>query len=160
VRTFQDTRIFKRLSVLENVELGIMSTGKHGAEARDQAYRVLELVGVTKYADEIAGNVPLGDERRVGIARAVATDPDFLLMDEPAAGLDEDETSELATTIVAVRDQLQCGVLLVEHDMSVIFQICEAIHVMDSGRTIAEGTPEEIRTNPAVIEAYFGRDHK
>ena len=159
VRTFQDTRIFKRLSVLENVALGIMTTGTHGAEAREKAYEVLDLVGVTKYADEIAGNVPLGDERRVGIARAVATDPDFLLLDEPAAGLDDDETAELATTIVAVRDELQCGVLLVEHDMSVIFRICEAIHVMDSGRTIAEGTPEEIRTNPAVIEAYFGRDH-
>lgn len=159
VRTFQDTRIFKRLSVLENVELGIMNTGLHGSVARETAGQVLELVGVSHLADETAGNVSLGDERRVGIARAVATDPDFLLLDEPAAGLDEDETGELARTIVAVRDERGCGVLLVEHDMSVIFGICESIHVMDSGRTIAVGNPDEIRSNPAVIEAYFGRNH-
>ena len=159
VRTFQDTRIFKRLTILENVELGAMGSGLSGVKARKAAGDALELLGVSHLSDELAANVALGDERRAGIARAVATEPDFLLLDEPAAGLDDDETAALSGTIVAIRDALGCGVLLVEHDMSVIFGICEEIHVMDSGRTIAVGSPEQIRTNPAVIEAYFGREH-
>ncbi len=159
VRTFQDTRIFKALTVLENVELGAMDAGLHGNVGRAASLQVLELLRIDHLADEIAGNVALGDGRRVGIARAVATQPDFLMMDEPAAGLDEKETSELADSIKEIRDERQCGVLLVEHDMSVIFKICEEIHVMDSGRTIAVGTPDEIRTNAAVIEAYFGSGH-
>ncbi len=159
VRTFQDTRIFKSLSVLENVELGAMDAGLHGNEGRRAAIEVLELLRIAHLADETAGNVALGDGRRVGIARAVATQPDILMMDEPAAGLDEKETAELAESITEIRDERQCGVLLVEHDMSVIFGICEEIHVLDSGRTIAVGTPDEIRRNPAVIEAYFGSNH-
>lgn len=159
VRTFQDTRIFKRLTVLENVELGAMGAGLHGEPGRRAAMDALELLGVQAVAGEVAGAVSLGDERRVGIARAVATDPDFLLLDEPAAGLDEEETAALSQNIVAIREERGCGVLLVEHDMSVIFGICEHIHVLDSGRTIADGTPQEVRTNPAVIEAYFGRNH-
>lgn len=159
VRTFQDTRIFKRLSVLENVELGAMGAGLHGEAGRRAAMKALDLLGIGHLAEDMAGTVALGDARRVGIARAVATDPDILLMDEPAAGLDEAETAALSRTIVEVRDEINCGVLLVEHDMSVIFGICEDIHVMDSGRTIATGSPEEIRTNQAVIEAYFGSDH-
>ena len=160
VRTFQDTRIFKRLTVLENVELGLMSAGMHGQAARAEAGRILALVGIAHISEEVADQVSLGDERRAGIARAIAADPDYLLLDEPAAGLDDDETAELAQTIVDVRDDLGCGVLLVEHDMSVIFSTCEAIQVMDSGRTIATGTPDEIRSNPAVIEAYFGSAHQ
>lgn len=159
VRTFQDTRIFKNLTVLENVELGAMSSGLHGERGREAAMDSLELLGIAHRSNELAANVSLGDERRAGIARAIATTPDFLLLDEPAAGLDEQESADLSRTIISVRDELECGVLLVEHDMSVIFGICQGIHVMDSGRTIAIGTPEEIRTNPAVIEAYFGRDH-
>ncbi len=159
VRTFQDTRIFKKLTILENVELGAMGSGLLGAKARQSANDALSLLGVSHLRNELAGNVALGDERRAGIARAVATSPSFLLLDEPAAGLDEQETRDLSSTIVSIRDQLGCGVLLVEHDMSVIFSICEGIHVMDSGRTIAVGTPDEIRRNPAVIEAYFGREH-
>lgn len=159
VRTFQDTRIFKSLTVLENVELGAMDAGLHGNAGRAASMEVLELLRIGHLSDEIAGNVALGDGRRVGIARAVATQPDFLMMDEPAAGLDEKETSELADSIREIRDERQCGVLLVEHDMSVIFKICEEIHVMDSGRTIAVGTPDEIRHNAAVIEAYFGSGH-
>lgn len=158
VRTFQDTRIFKRLSVLENVELGAMGAGLHGQAGRTAAMEALDLLGISRLAHEIAGTVALGDGRRVGIARAVACAPDFLLMDEPAAGLDEAETAALSLTIVEVRVALQCGVLIVEHDMSVIFGICEDVHVMDSGRTIAVGTPDEVRVNPAVIEAYFGKD--
>ena len=156
VRTFQDTRIFKRLSVLENAELGAMGAGLHGQAGRSAAMEALALLGIDHLANEVAGTVALGDGRRVGIARAVACAPDFLLMDEPAAGLDESETEALSATIVELRDALECGVLLVEHDMSVIFGICEDIHVMDSGRTIAVGTPAEVRTNPVVIEAYFG----
>jgi branched-chain amino acid transport system ATP-binding protein len=158
VRSFQDTRIFKTLTVLENVELGAMNQGLNGAKGRDFAYGILELLNIKHLALESAGNVALGDERRAGIARAVATKPDMLLLDEPAAGLDEDETAELSLTIVDLCRELGCGVLLVEHDMSVIFGVCEWIHVMDSGKTIAVGTPQEIRTNPAVIEAYFGKE--
>jgi branched-chain amino acid transport system ATP-binding protein len=159
VRSFQDIRIFKTLTVLENVELGAMNQGLKGAQSRDFAYGILELLGIKHLALENAGNVALGDERRTGIARAVATKPDMLLLDEPAAGLDEDETAELSLTIVDLCRELGCGVLLVEHDMSVIFGICAWIHVMDSGKTIAVGTPQEVRTNPAVIEAYFGKEH-
>ncbi len=158
VRTFQDTRIFKELSVLENVELGAMNAGRFGEDGRKAALDALDLLGIGHLARAQAGTVALGDGRRVGIARALATEPDILLMDEPAAGLDEDETRVLAQNIVEIRHELDCGILLVEHDMSVIFSICEWIQVLDYGRTIAVGGPEEIRKNPAVIEAYFGRD--
>ena len=158
VRTFQDTRIFKELTVLENVELGAMNAGHFGAVGREYALKALELLGIAHLAPEVAGTIALGDSRRAGIARAVATQPDILMLDEPAAGLDHHETSALAQSIVEVRRKLDCGVLLVEHDMSVIFSTCEWIHVLDYGRTIASGTPDEVRKNPAVIEAYFGRE--
>lgn len=158
VRTFQDTRIFKELSVLENVALGAMNAGHFGEEGNRYALQALELLGIAHLANQQAGTIALGDGRRVGIARAVATEPDILFMDEPAAGLDDQETGMLAQTIVDIRRELDCGVLLVEHDMSVIFAICEWIHVLDYGRSIASGEPEQIRKNPAVIEAYFGRE--
>jgi branched-chain amino acid transport system ATP-binding protein len=158
VRTFQDTRIFKELSVLENVELGAMNAGRFGEEGRKAAIEALDLLSIGHLAKAQAGTVALGDGRRVGIARSLAAGPDILLLDEPAAGLDDDETGVLAQNIVEIRRELNCGVLLVEHDMSVIFGICEWIQVLDYGRTIAVGEPEEIRKNRAVIEAYFGRD--
>jgi len=158
VRTFQDTRIFKELSVLENVELGAMNAGRFGEEGRKAAIEALDLLSIGHLAKAQAGTVALGDGRRVGIARSLAAGPDILLLDEPAAGLDDVETGVLAQNIVEIRRELNCGVLLVEHDMSVIFGICEWIQVLDYGRTIAVGEPEEIRKNRAVIEAYFGRD--
>jgi len=158
VRTFQDTRIFKELTVLENVELGAMNAGHFGEEGRRYAMQALELLGIAHLAPLQAGTVALGDGRRAGIARAMATQPDILMLDEPAAGLDDHETLALAQSIVDIRRELDCGVLLVEHDMAVIFSICEWIHVLDYGKTIAAGTPDEVRRDPAVIEAYFGRD--
>ncbi len=100
--------------------------------------------------------MPHGEERRVGIARAVAVGPKFLLLDEPAAGLDDRESLQLAETIAALRDEVGCGVLLVEHDMRIIFRVCEHIQVLDFGKPLAFGEPAEIRTNPAVITAYLG----
>lgn len=158
VRTFQDTRIFKELTVLENVALGAMNAGHFGSDGLKHAREALDLLDIGHLADREAGTIALGDGRRAGIARAVATDPDILMLDEPAAGLDDQETAVLAQSIAAIRAELDCGVLLVEHDMSVIFGICEWINVLDYGRPIASGSPEEIRKNPAVIEAYFGRE--
>lgn len=155
-RTFQDSRVFKGLSVLDNVTLGALIADSDRREAISAATEVLKLLGIGGLAHVAAGELALGDERRVGLARAVAMRPAFLLLDEPAAGLDGSESSNLAAAIVSVRDRLGCGVLLVEHDMRVIFGICERLQVLDSGRTIAVGTVDEVRHDPRVIEAYFG----
>jgi branched-chain amino acid transport system ATP-binding protein len=155
-RTFQDSRVFKGMTVSENVELGALGAGLRRRAARLRARAVLEQLGIGHLADRHSGGLAIGDERRVGIARAVAMAPRFLLLDEPAAGLNEQESRALARTIVELRDGLGCGVLLVEHDMSVIFGVCEEIQVLDSGKTIALGPPDEIRGNQAVAAAYFG----
>jgi branched-chain amino acid transport system ATP-binding protein len=125
-------------------------------EARARSTELLEIFGLEEWAEHQASVLPHGQERRLGIARAVAGGPRFLLLDEPAAGLDDDESAELADTIVSIRDEYGCGVLLVEHDMRVIFRVCEAIQVLDFGKTMAVGSPDEIRTNREVIAAYLG----
>ena len=110
----------------------------------------------TSRADDRASSLPYGDERRLALARSLGSSPDFLLLDEPAAGLDDAESLALTRTIARLREELGCGVLLVEHDIRIIFRVCERIQVLDYGKAIAAGTPDEIRTNKAVIAAYLG----
>jgi branched-chain amino acid transport system ATP-binding protein len=157
VRTFQDVATFPELSVFENVELGALGAGLNRRAARRRASELIEGLGLQHVARLPASALPHGDERRVGIARAVAVAPRFLLLDEPAAGLDDAESRALTTSIATLRDQLGCGVLLVEHDMRIIFRVCEHIQVLDMGRTIAVGLPEEIRMDKAVVAAYLGQ---
>ena len=157
VRTFQDVATFPELTVFENVELGALGAGLSRRAARVRARELIEGLGLTHLARLPATALPHGDERRVGIARAVAVGPKFLLLDEPAAGLDDAESLELTRTIARVRDDLGCGVLLVEHDMHIIFRVCERIQVLDNGKTIAVGSPEEISTSKEVVAAYLGQ---
>jgi branched-chain amino acid transport system ATP-binding protein len=156
VRTFQDVATFPELTVFENVELGALGAGLSRRKARARARELLESLGLERMANLPASALPHGEERRVGIARAVAVAPKFLLLDEPAAGLDDRESLQLAETISKLRDDVGCGVLLVEHDMRIIFRVCERIQVLDFGKPLALGTPGEIRTNPDVITAYLG----
>jgi branched-chain amino acid transport system ATP-binding protein len=156
VRTFQDVATFPELTVFENVELGALGAGLSRRKARARASELLESLGLRRMANMLASALPHGEERRVGIARAVAASPKFLLLDEPAAGLDDRESLELAETISKLRDDVGCGVLLVEHDMRIIFRVCERIQVLDFGKPLAFGEPAEIRTNQQVITAYLG----
>jgi ABC-type branched-subunit amino acid transport system ATPase component len=155
-RTFQQIRIFPAITVLENVEAGGVAVGLSRADARRRAWSLLKRASLEDRAASEAGALSLGDEKRVGVLRAVATDPGFLFLDEPAAGLNEGETDELLSMIVAIRDELGCGVLVIEHDMRLIMNLCERIQVLDYGKTIAIGTPDEIQRNEQVISAYLG----
>ena len=156
VRTFQDVATFPGLTVFENVELGALGSGLSRRKARKRAWELLENMELRDVASLPASALPHGDERRLGIARAVAVDPRFLLLDEPAAGLDDAESLALTGTIARLRDELGCGILLVEHDMRIIFRVCERIQVLDYGKSIAAGTPEQIRTDRRVVAAYLG----
>ena len=156
VRTFQDVATFPDLTVFENVELGALGSGLSRRKARARAWDLLEGLDLARLATLPASALPHGEERRVGIARAVAVGPRFLLLDEPAAGLDDRESLQLAETIAKLRDDIGCGVLLVEHDMRIIFRVCERIQVLDFGKPLALGEPGEIRTNADVITAYLG----
>lgn len=156
VRTFQGVRLFHRLTVFENVEVGALGAGAGRREARTLAQDLLERVQLADKADDLATSLAHGQERRLGIARALAMRPRFLLLDEPAAGLNEAESDELLRSLVGFRDEFSLGVLIIEHDMRMIMRLCERIQVLDHGKTIAIGTPAEVRANQAVIEAYLG----
>jgi ABC-type branched-subunit amino acid transport system ATPase component len=151
-----DVATFPGLTVFENVELGALGAGLSRRAARQRAGELIENLGLSHRAHIPASALPHGDERRVGIARAVAVGPKFLLLDEPAAGLDDAESLELTQTIARLREETGCGVLLVEHDMRIIFRVCEHIQVLDYGKSIAVGTPAEIRENKRVVAAYLG----
>jgi branched-chain amino acid transport system ATP-binding protein len=155
-RTFQNVRVFPALSVFENAELGALGLGVRRREARRRAASLLERFGLADVAERPASGLPYGQERMLGIARALATEPPFLLLDEPAAGLNATESAELVQRIAEVRDTFGCGVLVVEHDMHLIMALSERIQVLDYGETLAEGSPAAVRTDPAVIAAYFG----
>jgi ABC-type branched-subunit amino acid transport system ATPase component len=157
VRTFQDVATFPALTVFENVELGALGAGLSRRKARLRADELLDQLGLRQLAKLPASALPHGEERRVGIARAVACSPRFLLLDEPAAGLDDTESMQLAEHIAAIRQELGCGVLLVEHDMRIIFRVCERIQVLDYGKSLAVGSPDEIRQNRQVVAAYLGQ---
>jgi branched-chain amino acid transport system ATP-binding protein len=155
-RTFQHSHAFRALSVRENVEVAALGVGASPAEARRRAEELLELLGLTKSSDAAADGLAQGDERRLGVARALATNPRFVLLDEPAAGLPEAEVSDFAGAVRTVRDEHGAGVLLIDHNMALIMELCDRIHVLDQGRTLAEGTPDDIRVNLDVAAAYLG----
>ena len=140
----------------ENVEVSALGVGASPSEARRTADELLGLLGLDGYADGPAGSLAHGDERRLGVARALATRPTFILMDEPAAGLPEAEVPEFASVVRSVRDDHGAGVLLIDHNMTLIMGVCDRIQVLDQGRTLAEGTPIEIRANLDVAAAYLG----
>ena len=155
-RTFQHTRSFGRLTVRENVEVAAIGAGARARAARARANELLGLLHLSPYADLPARSLAHGDDRRLGVARALATEPAFVLLDEPAAGLPEAEAAEFAAVVRSVRDDHEAGVLLIDHNMALIMAVCDRIHVLDQGRTLAEGTPAEIRVNLDVAAAYLG----
>jgi branched-chain amino acid transport system ATP-binding protein len=155
-RTFQHSRSFRALSVRENVEIAALGVGAGPREARRRADALLEVLHLTAVAHAPAATLAHGDERRLGVARALATEPAFVLMDEPAAGLPEAEVPEFAAVVRSVRDEHDAGVLLIDHNMALIMDVCDHIHVLDQGRTLAEGTPDEVRGNLDVAAAYLG----
>jgi branched-chain amino acid transport system ATP-binding protein len=156
-RTFQTIRLFHELSVLENVEVAAVSVGIPRREARRRAETALDEMGVLPYASYLAGELPYGHERRVEVARALAMGPKFLLLDEPAAGLNEEESDELLKILAPIPAAKNLGMLIVEHDMRLIMRLCHRLHVLSYGKTIGEGTPEQVRKIPAVVGAYLGK---
>jgi branched-chain amino acid transport system ATP-binding protein len=156
VRTFQAVRLFRGLTVSENVEIGYVAQGLGRTEARRRARAILDELKMTGNAHRRAAGLSYGEERRIGLARALAVNPLFLLLDEPAAGLAAAEADELRHLIVDIRSNYNCGVLVIEHNMALVMNLCERVHVLDSGRTIAAGTPAEIRADAGVRRAYLG----
>jgi branched-chain amino acid transport system ATP-binding protein len=155
-RTFQHSHAFRALSVRENIEVAAVGAGASPRAARGRAAELLDLLGLGGNADALADGLAQGDERRLGVARALATNPRFVLLDEPAAGLPEAEVAAFAEAVRTVRDDRDAGVLLIDHNMALIMETCDRIHVLDEGRTLAEGTPADIRANLDVAAAYLG----
>jgi len=155
-RTFQHTHAFRALSVRENVEVAALGVGAAPRRAAARADELLSILDLVDYADAPAAALAHGDERRLGVARALATEPRFVLMDEPAAGLPEAEVPAFASLVRSVRDDHGAGVLLIDHNMALIMDVCDRIHVLDQGATLAEGVPAEIRSNLDVAAAYLG----
>jgi branched-chain amino acid transport system ATP-binding protein len=172
-RTFQNIRLFRDLSVLDNVRIAMHKNVKYGLlssffhlpsyqkeEKRlvEDSIELLKILGLDEKKDELAKNLPYGEQRHLEIARALATDPTLLLLDEPAAGMNPAETAKLMEIIAFIREKFNLTILLIEHDMSLVMKICERIYVLDYGMVIAEGTPQEIQGNKRVIEAYLGEE--
>ena len=171
-RTFQNIRLFNDMTALDNVKVGmhnemkcsfvasllrLPSYYKAEKKANQKAMELLEFMGLADIADQKAGSLPYGVQRRLEICRALASNPALILLDEPAAGMNPSETAELMHQIRRIRDTFQIAIFLIEHDMNLVMNVCEAIAVVSYGKIIAKGTPDEIKKNPAVIEAYLGR---
>lgn len=172
-RTFQNIRLFNDLTVLDNVRIALHKDVHYPllsavlrlpgffrgeTEIEENARQYLKIFNLDHKRDEIASNLPYGEQRRLEIARALATHPRLLILDEPAAGMNPQETAELMELIRSVREQFNLSILLIEHDMSLVMGVCERIYVLDYGQIIAEGSPQEIRNNKRVIEAYLGEE--
>ena len=155
-RTFQHSRSFRELSVRENIEVAALGVRSGPREARRRAGDLIGLLGLEGVSEHPAATLAHGDERRLGVARALATRPSFVLMDEPAAGLPESEVPDFAAVVRDVRDGHEAGVLLIDHNMALVMDVCDRIVVLDQGRTLASGTPAEIRGNLDVTAAYLG----
>src|SRR4029077_582146 len=155
-RTFQHSRSFGDLPVRENVEVAALGVGAGSREARRRADRLLELLSLAAVADKQAAALSHGDERRLGVARVRATEPSFVLMDEPAAGLPEAEVPEFAEVVRSLRDEHETGVLLIDHNMALAMGVRDWIHVLEHGRTLAAGAPEDVRRNLDAAAAYLG----
>ena len=171
-RTFQNIRLFSDMTALDNVKVGmhnemkcsfvasllrLPSYYKAEKKANEKAMELLEFMGLADIADQKAGSLPYGVQRRLEICRALASNPAIILLDEPAAGMNPSETAELMHQIRRIRDNFQIAIFLIEHDMNLVMNVCEAIVVVSYGKIIAKGTPDEIKNDPAVIEAYLGR---
>jgi branched-chain amino acid transport system permease protein len=161
VRTFQNVRLFEGLTVLQNVQVSAVAAGKvKRRRSRDYARSVLDRLGLAELEDRYAGTLSYGDQRRLEIARALAASPRFLLLDEPAAGMNEAESDELREAIDGIRGERGCGVLVVDHDLRLIMRLCEHIYVLNEGVLISEGKPEAVRSDPAVLAAYIGEEEE
>jgi len=171
-RTFQNIRLFNDMTALDNVKVGmhneikcsfissllhLPSYYKSEKKANEKAMELLDFMGLADIADQKAGSLPYGVQRRLEICRALASNPAIILLDEPAAGMNPSETAELMHQIRRIRDTFQIAIFLIEHDMNLVMNVCEGIVVVNYGKIIAKGTPEEIKNDPAVIEAYLGR---
>ncbi|MBM4465786.1 MAG: ABC transporter ATP-binding protein [Chloroflexi bacterium] len=172
-RTFQTLRLWRHMTVLDHVKLAHYSKIHYGllgaffgtgqryreeAEIEEMAYNLLEMVGIRRVAEQVVINLPYGVQRRVEMARALASEPQLLLLDEPTAGMNPEEMVEMMNVIRQIRDELGLAIFLIEHRMKVVMDLCDTIQTLDFGEVIAEGTPEEIRSNPRVIDAYLGKE--
>ena len=157
-RTFQDVRLFPQMTVRENCEAAVVSCGGTWAAARARASEALDWLDLDESADVLARDLPYGVQRRLGMARALCARPRVLLLDEPAAGLNDDESVAMAQTVRQIHEELGCGIVVIEHDVRMILSLCDRVHVLDHGVTLRVGSPDEIRTDPEVVSAYLGAE--